>query len=134
MRRRAPYPELLSPAGDYDALVAAVAGGADAVYLAGESFGARAYAKNFSEPAIAEAIRYCHLFGVRLYVAVNTLITDKEMPKAVEYAKRLHRMGADALIVADLGLVKRLASEAPEIELHASTQMGIHNLAGADLA
>ena len=134
MKRKSALPELLAPAGDYQALVAAILGGADAVYVGGARFGARAYAKNFSEEELASAVKLCHAMGVRIYVTLNTLIFDKELDDAVEYAKRLHAMGVDALIVADLGVVCRIRSEIPEFELHASTQMGAHNTAGVDFA
>ncbi len=134
MIRKQPLPELLAPAGDFDALIAALLGGADAVYVGGRRFGARAFAKNFDDEEMARAARACHLFGARLYVTVNTLVFDKEMNEAVEYVKRLHGMGVDAVIVADLGLLSRLGREVPGLELHASTQMGIHNLAGAEEA
>ena len=134
MIRKQRLPELLAPAGDFDALVAALLGGADAVYLGGMRFGARAYAKNFDDEQMARAVATCHLFGARLYVTVNTLIYDREMDEAVEYAKKLHGMGVDAVIIADLGLLRRLRREVPGLELHASTQMGVHNLAGADMA
>ncbi len=134
MKRKQALPELLAPAGDYDALVAAVLGGADAVYVGGRRFGARAYAKNFDGEELSCAIRFCHLFGVRLYVTLNTLILDKEVDEALEYAKTLHAMGVDALIVADVGIAALIKKTLPELELHASTQMGVHNTKGADFA
>ena len=134
MRRKTALPELLAPAGDYDALVAAILGGADAVYVGGAKFGARAYAKNFSEEELESAVRLCHASGVRLYVTLNTLIFDKELDEATEYAKRLHAIGIDALIVADLGVLTRIREAVPELELHASTQMGAHNTEGVNFA
>lgn len=134
MIRKDKLPELLAPAGDMDCLVAAVNGGADAVYLGARSFGARAYAKNFDIDELSRAVILCHLHGVKVYVAFNTLINDGEMADALALAGELCRVGVDALIVADLGLVRRLRSELPEMELHASTQMSIHNREGADLA
>ena len=134
MKRRTKLPELLAPAGDYSALVAAILGGADAVYVGGARFGARAYAKNFSEEELASAVKLCHAMGVRIYVTLNTLIFDKELDEATDYAKRLHAMGVDALIVADLGVISRIRDEIPELELHASTQMGIHNTEGVNRA
>ena len=134
MKRIQCLPELLAPAGDRSALIAAILGGADAIYVGGRRFGARAYAKNFDENELAEAVVLCHLFGVRLYVTVNTLVHDKELADAVEYAKKLHGMGVDAVIIADLGLAAALRREVPDLELHASTQMGIHNSRGADTA
>ncbi len=134
MRRKDKLPELLAPAGDMDCLIAAVRAGADAVYLGARSFGARAYAKNFEIDELARAVIYCHLHGVRVYVTMNTLLTDLEITQALALAKNLYEIGVDALIVADLGLVRRLRLELPEMELHASTQMSVHNSAGADEA
>ena len=134
MRRKDKLPELLAPAGDMDCLIAAVRGGADAVYLGARSFGARAYAKNFEIDELARAVVYAHAHSVRIYVTLNTLLTDFEITEALSLAKRLYEIGVDALIVADLGLVKRLRLELPEMELHASTQMSVHNTAGADEA
>ncbi|MBQ8879348.1 MAG: U32 family peptidase [Clostridia bacterium] len=134
MIRRAALPELLSPAGNYDCLVAAIVGGADAVYIGGERFGARAYAENFDTGAIKRAVTLCKLNGVRLYVTVNTLITDKEMADAVSYAIELYKLGVDALIVADVGLIREIRRALPNMELHASTQLSVHNTPGADEA
>ena len=134
MKRKMKLPELLAPAGDFDCLVAAVRGGADAVYVGGKSFGARAFAKNFEPDELARAVVYCHLHGVRLYVTVNTMLTDREIGEAVAFAAELYRIGVDALIVSDLGLVRLLRRAIPGMELHASTQMSIHNTDGADVA
>ena len=134
MRRKERLPELLAPAGDFECLVAAVKGGADAVYIGGKMFSARAYAKNFDLDEIKKAVSYCHLHGVKLYVTMNILLYDSELDEAVAFAKELYRAGVDALIVADLGLVSRLRREAPDFELHASTQMSVNNSLGADLA
>ena len=132
MRRKERLPELLAPAGSYECLVAAVAAGADAVYIGGKRFGARAYAKNFDTGELSRAVSYCRLNGVKLYVTLNTLITDKEMADAVEYARELYLMGVDALIVADFGLIRELSRAVPNMELHASTQCSVHNTLGAD--
>ncbi len=126
-------PELLSPAGSPEALRAAVAGGADAVYIGGEAFNARINAANFSVQEIKEAADYCHKRGVRLHVTVNTLILDREMPKAIEYIKELYLAGVDALICADMGLAGEIHRLFPDLELHSSTQMSGHNLAAAEL-
>lgn len=134
MRRKTDLPELLAPAGDIDALCAAVLAGADAVYIGGEAYGARAYAKNFTNEEIKYAVRLCHERGVRLFVTVNTLIYDRELDAAYEYCELLHSLGVDAVIVCDLGLISRLREGLPDLELHASTQMGVHNTAGADFA
>ena len=134
MRRDEKLPELLAPAGNMEALYAAILGGADAVYVGGLRFGARAYAKNFTDEELRAATRLCHIHGVRIYVTLNTLILDKEMTEAVEYARSLYEMGVDALIVADLGVVKKIRREVPFLELHASTQMGAHNSEGVNFA
>ena len=122
--------ELLSPAGGVDALYAAVAGGADAVYFGGSAFNARINADNFDDSAIVRAIDYCHSHGVRAYITLNTLVYDREMRKALELARFLYLSGADACIVQDVGLIKLLRDYVPELELHASTQMGISGLNG----
>lgn len=134
MRRSGKLPELLAPAGDFECLVAAVAAGADAVYVGGRSYSARAYAKNFDMDELARAVEYCHLHGVRLYVTLNTLLYDRELEGAVEFARELYMLGVDALIIADLGLISILRSVLPELELHASTQLSVHNTDGADAA
>ena len=134
MRRRSKLPELLSPAGDFRCLLAAVAAGADAVYVGGKKFGARAYAKNFDTDELSRAVRYCHLHGVRLYVTLNTLVYDRELSEAVEYARELYRIGVDAIIAADLGVISAIKRAVPYMEIHASTQMSVHNSVGADKA
>lgn len=123
-------PELLAPAGSPEALRAAVAAGADAVYLSGKRFGARKFAVNFSEPELKEAIGYAHLRGVRVYVTVNTLVRDDELQDVARYFLSLYEMGADAVLVQDLGVVALARQIVPELELHASTQMTIHNREG----
>ena len=124
-------PELLAPAGSFECLLAAVEAGADAIYVGGKRFGARAYAKNFDLDELARAVVYCRLHGVKLYVTVNTLVDDKEFPELIEYAAELYRIGVDALIIADLGAIAEIKRCVPGLELHASTQMSVHNTAGA---
>lgn len=123
-------PELLAPAGNPAMLHAAVRAGADAVYLGMQSFNARRNAGNFDDAALAEAVRYCHLRGVRVYVTMNTLILQSEMDEAVSCAKTASALGVDAFIVQDLGLLCRLREACPQVRLHASTQMSIHSSAG----
>ena len=125
-------PELLAPAGDMECLYAAVAAGADAIYVGGKRFGARAFAKNFDIDELSLAVEYCHLHRVKLYVTVNTLIEDKEMAEAVAYARELYRIGVDALIVADVGLISALRRYVPDLELHASTQLSAHSTSGVE--
>ncbi len=134
MRRDKELPELLAPAGNFEALVAAVRAGADAVYIGGKSFGARAYAKNFDTEELTRAAVYTRLHGVKLYITLNTLIYDREIPEFREFVTALRRVRPDALIMADLGAIKIVRAMAPELEIHASTQMSVHNTAGADEA
>lgn len=131
MFRRDDLPELLAPAGDKEALLAAVAAGADAVYVGGKSFGARAFARNFDIAELEDAVEYCHLHGVKLYVTVNTLVFDREMDELVGYARELWRIGVDAIITADLGAIRAIRAAVPELEIHASTQMSVHSTEGA---
>ncbi len=126
MRRTSKLPELLSPAGSPEALYAAVAAGADAVYLGGRH-SARAYAKNFDEAALADGVRYAHLHGVRVYIALNTLMLDRELPDFLSYAESVAATGVDAAIVADRGVMAMLRRHLPSLPLHASTQAFIHN-------
>ncbi|MBQ8688995.1 MAG: U32 family peptidase [Clostridia bacterium] len=134
MRRRNELPELLAPAGSMQALLAAVEAGADAVYVGGKSFGARAYAENFDLDGLRAAVEYCHIHGVKLYVTVNTLVFDRELAALSDYAALLYRMGVDALICADLGAIREIRRRLPDFEIHASTQMSIHNTSGAVMA
>ncbi len=122
--------ELLAPAGSFEALRAAVEAGADAVYLAGEKFGARAYAENFAGEMLTEAVTFAHLRGVDVHVTVNTLIADEELDEFAAYIKFLRQANVDALLVQDLGAASVIKQVAPEIPLHASTQMTIHNTEG----
>ncbi|WP_405760825.1 DUF3656 domain-containing protein [Anaerovibrio slackiae] len=122
--------ELLAPAGSREALVAAVESGADAVYLAGNMFGARAYADNFDEEGMREAIRFAHLRGVHVHVTVNTIMDSRELPELKKYLRFLYEAGADAVLVQDLGAARIVRETVPELPMHASTQMTVHNLDG----
>ncbi len=115
-------PELLSPAGSPEALKAAVAGGADAVYFGAKSFSARSFAENFDDDAIKNAVSYCRALGVKTYMTVNVQLCDRELRDAAEMIFRAWRYGVDAFIVADIGLASYVHAACPEIELHASTQ------------
>ena len=126
--------ELLSPAGSPEAVIAAVQNGADAVYLGLGDFNARRGARNFTDDEFQRAVRYCHIRGCRVYVTMNTLVDDREMERAVNTAALASGMGADGIIIQDLGLVKAVREALPDIPLHASTQMSIHNLAGVEVA
>ena len=108
-------PELLAPAGDFEALIAAVRGGADAVYVGGKAFSARAYAKNFDTDELSRAVEYCHLHGVKLYVTVNTAVYDREIDEVLAYAEELWRVGVDAVICADLGVIRARKERLPPI-------------------
>jgi len=123
-------PELLAPAGSPQAFRAAIAAGADAVYLGGKRFGARTYAKNFTDDEIADAVASAHACGVRLYVTVNTLVHDRELAAVGEYLIWLYSIGADAVLVQDIGVATLARKIVPDLPLHASTQMTIHNAAG----
>lgn len=125
--------ELLAPAGNFDALRAAVESGADAVYLAGEKFGARAFADNFSRETLIEAVKFAHLRGTAVHVTVNTIISDAELENLAEYLKFLRLANVDALLIQDLGVFSVAKAVVPEIPLHASTQMSIHNLEGVKM-
>ncbi len=125
--------ELLAPAGNYESLRAAVLNGANAVYLGGTEFSARKYAGNFDREQMREAVRFCHAYGVKVFVTMNTLLTNEEIKKALPYAEFLYETGVDALIIQDLGLFKLLREHIPDFELHASTQMTAHNLEGVNL-
>lgn len=127
-------PELLAPAGNFDCLTAAVSMGADAVYLSGKDFGARKYADNFDRDEILRAVRYCHLRGVKVHVTVNILVGDKELKTLREYLEFLDDAGVDALIIQDLGVLSAAKELGVKAQLHASTQLTVHNLAGAENA
>ena len=125
--------EVLAPAGGWESLEAAVFAGADAVYLGGPAFGARANAKNFTREELARAAAFCHGRGVRLHVTVNTLLKDQELPQALEFVAFLCSLPVDAVLVQDMGLFSLLRQRAPELPLHCSTQMSLHTPAGVRL-
>ena len=125
--------ELLSPAGDFESLKAAILGGCNAVYLGGKLFGARAFSNNFNNEELIEAIKYAHLYGVKVYVTVNTLIYENEVDKFMNYVEFLYKNNVDALIIQDIGMMDLIRKTFPLLELHASTQMHIHNLEGVKL-
>ncbi len=126
--------ELLAPSGNMDSLKAAVMAGCDAVYLGGVLFGARAFAGNFTNEEIVYAINYAHLYGVKVYVTINTIIYDSEVERFLDYVRFLHKNNVDAVIIQDIGMFDLLRKKFPNLELHASTQMNIHNYDGALLA
>ncbi len=117
--------ELLAPAGNMEAFRGALNAGADAVYLAGQSFGARAYAGNFTEEELREALQRAHLFGVRIYLTVNTLTRQEELAELTAFVRRMYEAGLDGVIVQDLGAAACIREDCPGLELHASTQMSV---------
>lgn len=123
--------ELLAPAGSMDSLYAAVNSGADAIYLGGPKFSARAKAVEFDNEKMKEAVDYCHSYGVKVYVTMNIILKENELREAIKYVGYLYEIGVDALIIQDTGLVNLIQSAYPDFEIHASTQMTIHNGEGA---
>jgi len=126
--------ELLAPAGSLTALKAAVQAGANAIYLAGSMFGARASAQNFTDDEIDDAVMYCHIRNVKVYVTVNTLVKDFEFKKLYDYIQFLYNADVDAVIVQDLGVLHFIKRHWPDFDVHASTQMSIRNQQGVEFA
>ncbi len=125
-----PKTEVLSPAGSYEALVAAVRGGCDAVYVGAKEFSARANAKNFDAQELKKAADYCHLHNVKIYQAINTVVLDQQLPQLYETLKTACEIGIDAIIVQDLAVAFAVKELCPSMPLHASTQMTIHSESG----
>lgn len=125
--------ELLAPSGDWEAFLAAVENGADAVYLGGKLFNARQFASNFDGDKLAEALKYAHVRGVCIYLTMNTLMSDEELFKAVEFLKEAYLAGIDGVIVQDMGFVRLIKSLFPDLPIHASTQMTVYNIDGVRL-
>ena len=123
--------ELLAPAGSYESLVAAVNAGADAVYIGGKKFSARAYADNPEEDILIKGIEYAHTFGVNVYMTVNTLLKESEIGELFDYIKTYYNAGVDAVIVQDLGVFEFIRKHFPKLSVHASTQMTITGSFGA---
>lgn len=126
--------ELLAPVGDQDSLKAAVGSGADAVYLGAKTFSARESASNFTIDELIKIINYCHLHDVRVYTAVNTLLRDKEIEEASKLIEPLYNAGVDSIIIQDFGAATVIKEMFPGLPLHASTQLGVHNISGAKWA
>src|SRR5574344_604552 len=118
--------ELLIPVGSMEILYAAVNNGADAVYLGGKRFGARAFSNNFDNEEMIKAIKYCHLYGVKIYVTVNTMIYNDEVDSLLEYIDFLYKNHVDALIMQDIGMINLVRSIYPNLDIHVSTQA--HNI------
>lgn len=125
-------PEILAPAGSMDALKAAVSAGADACYAGGNMFSARAFAGNFDTTELLEAIDYCHIHNVKLYMAVNTLLKNSEMKDLIPYLDPFYREGVDGIIVQDVGVIRSLSKAYPDLPLHGSTQMSVCSTYGAE--
>lgn len=125
--------EILAPAGSLEALEAAVESGADAVYIGGNKFNARAFAENLDEEMLEKAVAYAHIRNVRVYVTVNILILQKELEEVLQYINYLYTIHVDAVIVQDIGLAMMIKELLPDFEVHCSTQMAIHNTDGANL-
>ena len=123
--------ELLSPAGSRASLEAAVQAGADAVYMGFGAFNARRNAKNFTDEEFADAVAYCHLRGVRVFLTLNTLLTDRELPQAAEALRKASDMGVDAVLIQDWGALTLAQAVAPDLPIHASTQMSLFTAGGA---
>lgn len=119
--------ELLAPAGNMETLKAAVQNGADAVYIGGKMYGARAFANNFTLDEIKTALKYCHLYSVKLYVTANTVIFENEIEDFLDYMKFLYESGVDTVIMQDLGMISLVRKLIPDLEIHASTQINVHN-------
>ena len=128
-----PKLELLSPAGSWEALEAAVRSGADAVYLGGSLFSARANAQNFDHDTLKQAVAYCHARGVKVHLAVNTILLNHEIEPALDFVAFACTLPVDAVIVQDTGLLHLLRQAAPTLQIHASTQMSVHTPEGAKL-
>ena len=125
--------EILAPAGSFESMKAAVAAGADAVYIGGNKFGARAYADNLDEDRMKEAIDYAHLHGCRIYMTVNTLVKEREMKELYSYLLPYYEQGLDAVIVQDMGVFSFVKRHFPDLDVHASTQMTVTGAPGAAL-
>ncbi|QCX32928.1 U32 family peptidase [Caloramator sp. E03] len=125
--------ELLAPAGDFESLKAAVLNGANAVYIGGKEFSARQFAGNFDRDEIIEAVRFCHSYNTKVYVTINTLLRNDELLPALEYAAFLYKIGVDAIIIQDIGFLYLIRKNLPDFEVHASTQMTVHNLDAVNL-
>ena len=127
-------PELLAPVGNMNHLKLAVYNGASSIYLSGKEFGARKYAENFSLEEIEEATKFAHLYNVKVYVTVNILIKEKEIPEVIDYIIKLYEIGIDGLLIQDVGLIRIVHEIIPNLPIHASTQLNIHNLEDVDWA
>lgn len=126
-------PELLAPVGNLKSLYAAIQAGCDAVYLSGKMYGARKFADNFTDLELIQAIKYSHLYGIKVYVTVNTLVYESEVENFVKYVEFLHKNNVDAIIIQDIGMFDLIRKLYPNLEIHISTQMNVHNIEGVKL-
>ena len=126
--------ELLCPAGSPKAMEAAVLSGADAVYFGGSALNARASAVNFKDEELEHWVSFCHKRGVKCYLTLNTVVSDREIKQMADYIKFITDCGVDGVIVQSIGLISVIKSISPEMEVHASTQMSVHNLGGVEIA
>ena len=124
-------PEILAPVGGEEQLTAAVRSGADAVYFGASSFNARRKAENFSDEDFLSAVSYCRERGVKAYITLNTIIKDDEREALCDTLELIARSGADAVIIQDMGVLSLIKKCCPDMPVHASTQMAVHNVAGA---
>ena len=122
--------EILAPAGGYDSVIAAVRSGADAVYAGGKSFSARASAQNFDFEQLCSAVEYCHIHGVKFYLTINTIVFDDEFKQLKQAIIEAAKADVDALIVQNMGVARLAQRIAPDLALHASTQMSVHTASG----
>ncbi|OWT33216.1 hypothetical protein BGI41_03515 [Methanobrevibacter sp. 87.7] len=127
-------PELLAPVGNMNHLKLAAYNGASSIYLSGKEFGARKYAENFNIEEIKEAVKFAHLYNMKVYVTVNILIKESEIKQVINYLIDLYQIGVDAVLVQDIGLIKIIHEIIPNLRIHASTQLNIHNIEGVDWA
>jgi putative protease len=125
--------ELLAPAGDWDALLAVVNNGANAVYLGGSIFNARQYAGNFSDNELERAVQYCHVRSIKLYITLNTLIHQREIDEAARFISFLSKIGVDAIIIQDIGIARLVKELTPKLPMHGSAQMTINNTDGVKM-
>ena len=125
--------ELLSPVGNMETLYQAIHNGASAVYLGGKKFGARKFASNFTDDELVKAISYSHLYGVKVYVTVNTIVFEDEKEELLNYVAFLNDNGVDALIMQDMGMIVTVRKMFPDLEIHASTQCHNHNIKDLEL-
>ena len=125
--------ELLSPVGNMESLYQAIHNGADAVYLGGKQYGARMFSDNFTKEELINAINYCHLYGVKIYITINTIVFNDEISDFLQYVEFIYKNGVDAVIMQDIGMINLVRKKFPDLEIHASTQVHNYNNEGLSL-